>query len=192
MMSSIQLNFDQTERLKEAVFADLPNPGPMGQILESLAKPRRYAEFSTPSATHPETLLRIIKESATEGWLIELIDEILESIPDDVLKSLRSELRPQAHRTAADPFVACRLSGANVLVDRTDLRSHARSLVAMDGKRMLIVKGKRRTGKTHTAQFIAYLQQVHRGFSLLRIDLAAFNRVTGVALQAVTATAPIQ
>jgi len=191
-MTSIQLTHQQTERLRKAVYDDFSDSLRMEPILNSLTQPRRYNDFATTTSTYPETLVRIIKDSALEGWLIEWMDKMLENVPDDVLRSIRAELTPRIHAAGADPFVACRLSGSNILVDRTELRSYARSLVDINGKRMLIVKGSRRSGKTHTAQFLTYLQQMHGGFTLRRIDLAAFNRVPGVPVQAATASSPIQ
>jgi hypothetical protein len=191
MLPSIRLTNEQVESIKRAVFADISSRTKMEPILNGLEKARYYAEFVTETSTYPETLSRIIKESAAEGWLVEWIEKILAVADDDELKSIRAGLT-RAHAAGPDPFFACRLSGSNILIDRSDLRSHARSLVDFHGKRMLVVKGSRRSGKTHTGQFLAYLQQMRGGFTIRRIDLSSFNRIPGVPIRAATTNSPIQ
>jgi len=192
MAASIQLTLQEVTRIKDAARAAFPSSNKMEPVLNGLQTPRSMDDFETKSSTYPETLIRIVKESASEGWLAEWIDKMLTTVDDDELKSIGAALKPKSHAAGPDPFFACRLSGSNVLVDRTDLRAYARSLTRPNGKRMLIVKGSRKSGKSHTGQFLSYLQQARGGFSIRRIDLASFNRMAGVAIQAATAQSPIR
>jgi hypothetical protein len=78
-----------------------------------------------------------------------------------------------------DHFEVCCLTGTHVMVDRTKLRDALRQISRPLGKRILVVKGEPKTGKSHTLQLISYLRHVFGNFILVVIDLESFIRTVG-------------
>jgi hypothetical protein len=190
MRFPIQLNTDQSRRLQETFSVIYPDANSFGDGLRAIEK--RYSLLETANLTYFQNLAGILQTAAAEGWLMPLVDFTLRKVQDPDLEALRKDLLPRARAVGVDPFLVCRLSGSNIMLDRRDLRSYLRSLSNPYGKRLLVVKGSRKTGKTHTCQLISYLQQCVGGFAFRRIDLELFTRMGGLAVQSASTTAPIQ
>ncbi|GAB3842460.1 effector-associated domain EAD1-containing protein [Dactylosporangium cerinum] len=125
-------------------------------------------------------VLAVVKAALADGWLIELLSNASALVPrDDALREMLDRVTPAPPLVLTDHFAACRLSGGHVLIDRSRLRAALRELCEPTGRRVLVVGGPRRTGKSHTTQLIAYLHTVHRTFRVAHVDLEAIARLLG-------------
>ncbi len=126
--------------------------------------------------TYPNRILAVIEAADQQGWIGKLMAAVRESRPaDPALEQLAGEIAQVLPPPCADHFEACRLSGGHVMVDRHDLRAALRELAAPTGKRILVVKGDSRSGKSHSVQLISYLRQFRGGFTMAVVDLEDFG-----------------
>ncbi len=73
----------------------------------------------------------------------------------------------------------CCLTQNRVMVDRECLRASLKLLSTPLGKRIMVVTGRKGSGKSYSFELISYLWQVRGGFSLIPIDLEAYSRNLG-------------
>jgi hypothetical protein len=190
MPRAIAINYQQSTRLKAALATIYRTPARFDTVLGDVG--RSYNGLEKGNLTYEENVASIVAIAAADGWLMELIARILAEVPDDELLAIQQELRPWAAVARIDPFQVCRLTGSNVMVDRTDLRGYLRAMANPYGKRLLVVKGPRRSGRTHTLQLLSYLEQEQGGFTLTSIDLESFARMAGVQVASASNETPIQ
>jgi len=132
-------------------------------------------------STYPQNLLAVIKTAQTEGWLLPLVRQVRQDVPNDPgLLTLEAELVPDAPPPHVDYFNVCCLAGSRVMVDRKCLRDSLRLLSKPMGKRIMVVTGKKSSGKSHSVQLISYLAAFRGGVTLALIDLAAYRQVLSV------------
>lgn len=166
------------QEAQKALFAAFDDRAEIVRLLQSMD--RDFTEFEVAASPLPENIARVVDSADASGWLLELLEKASASVPaDDLLRRLHDELKPQVPPPGIDPFDVCRLSGNFLMLDRVRLRMSLRDLNQQDGKRILVVKGRKRAGKTHTAQFISYLSEALGQFSYVLIDLEAYARMLG-------------
>src|SRR5271165_2617849 len=190
MTRSVSLTGDQLSRLRAGLLTIYTTAVGFRGMLSRIGQ--SYDVLETGNLTYEENMLAIVQKAAAGGWIMDLIGVALQEVQDAVLLGIQKELRPLAIAATADPFLVCRLTGSNVMVDRADLRKHLRAMADPLGKRLLVVKGPRKSGRTHTVQLLSYLEQERGTFSLTSIDLETFGRVAGVSVSAASNTSPIQ
>jgi hypothetical protein len=78
-----------------------------------------------------------------------------------------------------DFFDMCRLSGGHVMINRTKLRAALRDINNPFGKRILVIKGNDKSGKSHSIQLISYAYQMQGAFTLVTVDLEDLKRLSG-------------
>lgn len=166
-----QLTGNQAERLRDALFAAFPNEFVFdAEVLQPLNE--SLTKIAPANLAYPNRLGVVIQDADSRDWLLALLAQARKRRPSDtVLPQIENEFKPLAPPAGVDPFDVCCLTGSHVMIDRTDLRSALRVLVKAQGKRILIVRGEARSGKSHSLQLISYLQQVRQGFSIAWIDL---------------------
>lgn len=177
-MSLIRLNKDQREILHQAMQARYVTPASMEQML-LLRLDRNYQLIAMDGFNYPQNLLLVIRTAEAEGWLLTLVRQVGQDVPGDQnLQALETELVPLEPPPHVDYFDVCCLAG-RIMVDRHSLRHSLRRLSAPDGKRIMVVTGRKSSGKSHSLQLISYLTQMRGGFSLIPIDLADYGEVLG-------------
>jgi hypothetical protein len=186
----IPITYQQSNRLKAALGLIYNTSNKFGVVLSRVGQSYNLLEKGTLS--YVENILSIVRIAAMDGWLMQLITEVLVDVPDPDVKQIQQELRPVAAAAMLDPFQVCRLTGSYVMIDRTDLRKYVRAMARPTGKRLLVVKGPRRSGRSHTVQLLSYLEQQHGGFTLVPIDLESFARATGMPITSASNESPIQ
>jgi hypothetical protein len=65
------------------------------------------------------------------------------------------------------------------MVDRENLRASLKFLASPLGRRIMVVTGRKSSGKSHSVRLMSYLALVHGGFSLIPIDLEDYGRLLG-------------
>jgi hypothetical protein len=153
-----------------AVHEAYPTRAGMEELLARLD--RDFGVLSSDNASDDTKVEQVVKRAGADQWLGSLVHTAAEVSPNDpALTKLAGQLAPIARHAGADPFDAHRLTGTFGLVNRRDLRRELRLMAEPNGPRILAVHGDRRTGKSHTAQFIQYLAHVLDTFSVVLVDL---------------------
>lgn len=179
-MPLIRLIEDQINRLRDALLAAFGGPGDIDNLLLSINQNYNWLAIATYNL--PQNLVVIIRAAEAEGWILSLVSKAREIVPGDpAFDALERELIPLAPRAATEHFDVCCLSGSHVMVDRSTLRAALRELSEPLGKRILIVKGDPKSGKSHSVQLISYICQARDDFSLVVVDLEAFSRTLGTS-----------
>jgi hypothetical protein len=71
----------------------------------------------------------------------------------------------------ADPFDACILKGHVALFNRNELRRALKQLEAQEGRNVLVVRGERGLGCSHSLELVVHLRAQLRNFRLASVDL---------------------
>ncbi len=141
---------------------------------------RALGELEIAACDYRTNVLAVIKAAHGDGWLVELLSRAAAMVPrDPALRQTLDRVWPSPVSVAVDHFDACQLSGGYVLIDRSRLRAALRELCRPNGRRILVVGGSRRTGKSHTTQLISYLHTMQPTFQVAHVDLEAFPRLLG-------------
>jgi len=177
-MALISLTADQAASLRDALVESAPSFGAMDDLLLKLE--RSFSQLTYRDRNFAENVLIVVRRAESDGWLPALIDRACEAVPlEPRFGALRDELAHLAPPPGVDHFTASRLTGSYVMVDRTALRSSVRDIHAPLGKRILVVTGATKTGKSHTLQYIAYLREVLDNFRFVYVDLETYMRRAG-------------
>jgi hypothetical protein len=166
-------------RTRDALGAAFPDPDAMEELLLSLDR-GSFRQFSAEASNFRANVLRVVQQAVREQWLAELLSKAAGLVPDDVaLREVLDGLAPAALPLGISHFKVCRLAGDYVLLDRAKLRTSVERISKPLGKRILVVTGDAKTGKSHSVQFISYLNEVLGTFSFIHVDLEAFKRFLG-------------
>jgi len=190
MPVSIAITPQQSTRLKAALGRIYSAPNRIDVVLSRVGQ--SYNLLEKGNLSYAENIVSIIQIAATEGWLMQLISEVLVDVQNPDVKQIQQELRPVAAAAVSNAFHVCRLTGSYVMIDRTDLRKFAEDMARPNGKRLLVVRGPRRSGRSHTLQLLSYVEQQDGGFTLVSIDLGSFARATGIPIASTSNESPIQ
>ena len=140
------------------------------QVLTRLPESRNL-EAIAPNLGLGEQIDMVVRQAESEGWVLDLVVAAAAARPADPgLQSLKASLAPAIVAAAVDPFKMCCLIGGHVMVNRANLREGLKNLAEPLGKRILVVRDAAppspgtKTGKSHTTQLIAYLEQRTGGF----------------------------
>jgi hypothetical protein len=164
--------------IQRALLAAFRTRDAMVELLQTID--RRFAEFEGTSSDFKGNVARVVDTAVADRWILELLRSASEEVSADPdLHRLVAELEPIVPLPGIDHFQVCQLSGSFLMLDRAELRTTLQGLNTPQGKRILVVRGPAKAGKTHTAQFISYLSDALGDFSFVLIDLAAFTRLLG-------------
>src|SRR5205085_8336664 len=106
------------------------------------------------SSNTGQTINLMIDKANKERWLAALINAALVRRPDnDALQVVRDQLLPKiSWHEQLNPFdIGCPRDG-RVLIDREGLRKALYNIYRPDGKRILIVDGTSKSGRTHSLE----------------------------------------
>lgn len=177
-MPLIRLTKDQRLTLRQALRDIYQNPAGVEELLSELNQ--SFADISVQGSNFRQNLLAVIKAAEEEGWLLDLVKKMRQDVPDDPsVARVERELVPLSPPPHVDYFEVCRLAGRRVMVDRAGLRATLRLLSTPLGSRIMVVTGRKSSGKSHSVQLMSYLTEARGGFSLIPIDLEAYRRVLG-------------
>jgi hypothetical protein len=177
-MALISLTAEQAESLRDALVASAPSAGAMDTLMLKLE--RSFSQLSLADRNFPENVMVVVRRAEAQDWLLALIDRAREAVPAEPrFEALRRDLARLAPPPGVDHFKASRLTGSYVMVDRTALRRSVREIHAPLGKRILVVTGATKTGKSHTLQYIAYLREVLDNFRFVYVDLETYMQRVG-------------
>ena len=173
----IRLTGNQETRLQEALLNVYLNSTAFDVLLSRVDK--SYAQFAIENSNYRQNVLAVVKDAAATGWLMSLIAKARADVPDPELRKIEQELAAFAPPPGMDFFDMCRLGGGHVMVDRLKLREALRDISGPVGRRILIVKGEKKTGKSHSLQLVSYLNQMLGQFVLVVVDLEALKLMSG-------------
>ncbi len=175
----LQLRTDQLSKLHQALLARYPAQANLDDML--LTQLGRYFQhYAVQGSNYSQNMLAIIKAAQAESWLPELVQQARRDDPSSQdLKALESELARLGPPQGVDCLEVCCLTASRVMIDRKDLRDSLKELNEPRGRRIMVVTGRKRSGKSHSVQLISYLTAVRGGFSLVPIDLGEWGRVLG-------------
>ena len=177
-MLMIRLNGQQQIALKEIIFGMFPELSGFEEMLIGLNK--NPTELFVYKGSGGENVLAVIKSAQKECWLAALLAALRARAPDDQeLKSLERKFLPLMPAPGFDYFDACCLPGDHVMIDRRRLRASLRRLAGHLGKRVFVVKGAGRCGKSHSIQLMSYLAYAQGMFSVIYIDLEELSLALG-------------
>lgn len=174
----MRLNPDQQNRLLDElkdVFTDL---AAVKELVQGADPPNRVSLDQVALGPDLVEILRlIILRADDENWLGNLLEAAIEMrSASQMLKLLRTEFDGVITAERADHFDAYWLLGDRVLVDREPLRAAVKSLEALPGsgeiqKRVVVVTGPRKSGRSWSLQYIRYLKETRHSFILVWPDL---------------------
>jgi hypothetical protein len=178
-MPLIQLTKDQRELLHQALLGRyLTSAGAQDMLLRI---DKNFEHIAVYGSTYPQNLLAVIQTAQAQGWLLPLVRQVRQDVPDDQeLQALEAELVPLGPPPHVDYFDVCCLAGSRVMVDRKSLRDSLRLLSSPLGRRIMVVTGEKSSGKSHSVQLISYLTAFRGGFSLALIDLEFYREVVSL------------
>lgn len=177
-MALITLTTDQVTDLRDGLVECFPSNAKMEELMMGLD--RSFALLAHDGKNLPENVMIAVRNAEAQDWVVELVDAAHGAVRDeprfDVLKRQLAYLAPPP---GVDHFKVCRLTGDNTMVDRKALREALRGMHGLLGKRILVVTGPPRSGKTHTLQYISYLREVLDTFRFVFVDLEAYPHRLG-------------
>lgn len=174
----IRLRPDQETRLQQALLVVYTNAPAFEEFLARVGQ--NFGELVIQGSNYRQNVLAAVKDAAATGWLMSLIEKVIEEVPDDpALQKVKAEFAALTPPDGMDFFDMCRLSGGHVMIDRSGLREALRGISNPVGKRILVIKGAERTGKSHSVQLISYLNQMLNQFALVNVDLEALKQMSG-------------
>jgi hypothetical protein len=174
----IRLSGEQQTRLQKALIVLYRNAPAFEEFLMRVGK--NFGELVVEGSNYSQNVLAAVKDAAARGWLMSLIERALDEVPGDpVLQKIQQEFAALTPPDGMDFFDMCRLSGGHVMIDRSGLRQALRIISNPVGKRILVIKGEERTGKSHSVQLISYLNQMQNQFTLVNVDLEALKQLAG-------------
>lgn len=177
-MPLIHLSRRQETRLQDALLEVYRTWGAFEELLSRVGK--SFAELTVQGSNYRQNALAAVKDAAATGWLMSLIEEARAEVPTDPeLQLIEQEFAVIAPPPGMDFFDMCRLSGGHVMIDRSGLRQALRDISNPVGKRILVIKGEKKTGKSHSLQLISYLNQMLGLFTLVPVDLEALKLMSG-------------
>jgi hypothetical protein len=119
----------------------------------------------------------VIRWADHQGRIEALVQAALQDYQDPVLHAMAtplvqrmSALRPRGAVPQWDPYAACYLDG-ELMIDREPLRNTVKKLVRDQNPRVLSVRGKGRSGKSHTFYFLEHIAGKERNFEAILVDL---------------------
>jgi hypothetical protein len=122
--------------------------GQWGKDLDSFA-PRNLARR--------ELYSRLIRAVAADGQIREFLDRVRQAQPgNQLVQTAWQRYTTESGSIDGDPFKACLLHQESALPfwNRTDLREPVRALLTGRGRRVLVVDGPARTGRSYTWEYL--------------------------------------
>lgn len=167
-------------QLRAALFAAYPTVASFTDLL--IRVNQSYEKLSVVGSNYYQNILAIIQTAAADDWLPRLLAAALADVPGDPeLLRLQKELSTLTPPPGQDYFDMCRLSGSHIMINRLELRKALREISRPLGKRILVIKGEKKTGKSHSLQLITYLKDVRRNFDMRFIDLERLYQESGTS-----------
>lgn len=177
-MTLIRLTGPKRDQIRKALVIAFTTPPAMEDLLTLLD--RSFIQLNLTGYNFMANVLVLVEEAEREGWLVELMEMAHRVVPKDhTIEAILAEMRPYALPAGVSHFQVCRLTGGYVMVNRAKLRASLEVISAPLGGRILVVTGGAKSGKSHSVQFIAYLQEALNSFTLIPIDLEAYKRLFG-------------
>ncbi|MCE7985234.1 MAG: hypothetical protein DYG89_29020 [Caldilinea sp. CFX5] len=174
----MRLNQDQQTRLLDELKDVFTVLADVQMLIETADPPNRVSLDQVAMGPDlVEILRRIIRKADDENWLGNLLAAAIEMRPvAPGLILLHTEFDDIITAERADHFATCWLLGDRVLVDREPLRDAVKQLDAVPGseaisKRVMVVTGPRKSGRSWSLQYIRYLNETRRNFRLVWPDL---------------------
>jgi hypothetical protein len=168
------LSPDHFTRLVEALFECFDDRDDL-EVFLKLKLGRELSRLSK-DAELDFMLMKVVKHADQAGWLPDLLDKAVAKFSNNLaLQALRAELIVPNGAVPGNPWSVCMIRGDQAFIDRRDLRDHMCELEKPGGRRILIVKGEERTGKSYTRQFVTHRVDTI-GERPIVIDLAELHR----------------
>ena len=169
-MPLIQLTGPQAIALRDALSEAFPDEDRFGDVV--LLANKRLNMVSAPGRPLPSRILETIKDAEANNWLLDLLEHAVASNPaDPILTDLANRLKATAPPPGVSPYHMCRLSGGTVMVNRKPLRAAVEELNDRQGRRILVIRGDSRSGKSHSLQLITFIADMVGGFTVVPVDL---------------------
>jgi hypothetical protein len=140
---------------------------------------RRFEDLEVVGNNNSQNLLVALKTASAEGWLPQLVATAYQRSPDPGLQAVLGSLSLDSSGEAIDQFERCRLNGGFWLIDRGPLRDSMRELNLLEGRRILLVNGKAKSGKSYSRRLMYHLEESLGTFALAEIDLEQLSRLQG-------------
>ncbi len=176
-MPLIRIPGKKTLELRDALVQAFPGPQ-FAELL--LLMDQTFGNFSVAEYSFDQNVLVTIRKAEAESWLLDLVSQASDlRAADPVLWQIKTELSALAPPPGIDLYEVCHLTGGFVMIDRAKLRTALRGMSSPLGKRILIVKGGPKTGKSHTLQLLSFLAKARESGPLVVLDLEAFRRILG-------------
>jgi hypothetical protein len=129
----------------------------------------------------PTTRLNLIKWAEATGRERDLVaaareaqpeNRVLEAIAVNIFSYL-DEVSPLPWYEPPHPVRTCFIGSEKAIVDRVSLREYVSELMAPDGPRALVVQGAPGSGKSYSLDFIRFIEDKSRDFSVANISLSS-------------------
>src|SRR5262249_26122678 len=128
--------------------------------------------YVTPSMTGLLPYAAVVMASSRDGWERALLAQAREQRPNNVLlEGFERSYRSTALPMPANPLDAPLLRANRLFIDREKLRARVRELSSAAASRVLVIHGKRYSGKTHSRYLLDHMAENGGGFRTVVIDL---------------------
>jgi hypothetical protein len=129
----------------------------------------------TTNATLESQVVEVVSRATAEGWLDKLVLGALHERPRNVeLQELGEVVRAQIaaidRARLTDPYEIIWLRGSRPLVNRKDLRTRARAMFVDDLAKVMIIRGKSKTGRSYSMLYFQHLA-ADQGFDVIDLNL---------------------
>jgi len=162
----------------------------LATIISAFPDPAELAEFTTirlgvnlETISAPGTLNKRVGDMI--AWFVangrdrELLTAVAEARPKAESLQLTisnceahlDRIEPKPWYRSADPVEACILRGKRALFNRDGLRRHMKELLADEGANVLVVRGERGAGCSHSRHLIVHLAAALQSFKVIPVDL---------------------
>lgn len=169
-MAFIQLTGPQAVKIQKTLVAAFPLEASFKEVV--LFANHVLDQVSGAGQPLTTRVLETIKHAEANNWLNQLLSMAADMVPaDEALRDLRDEMRAQAPPDDLSPYYMCRLGAGTVMVNRKKLREAVEELHDLQGRRIFVIRGDSRSGKSHSLQLITFISQFVGGFTIVPVDL---------------------
>lgn len=171
-MPYIQLKPHQYQQLTDAITDAFPTMTELTQfLLFNFGLKVNELEGDTLSGK----VIAMILTLESSEQIFELLDKAIQTNSTNAkLQKAKADIVPSTIQAGIDHFNVCFINEERPFINRTFLREKLKTMIESDftGKRILVVNGDPKSGKSYSFQMISYLYQALGKFKFVWIDLS--------------------
>jgi hypothetical protein len=143
-----------------------------------------WQQIASAELVHESAMRAVVRVAHEDGWLRGLVKEFLDHYPAcPEFQIVMAEIdRVRTPGTGANPFDEVLLDADRPFVNRHNLRLQLRNLTAVKGAPVLLVDGRRKTGKSYSFYLIQHVAPT-QGYTTHQFEMSSLPRPDELALE---------